>query len=113
MMAPMTHDGFTRRASTVGEVHVVALQGELDMDTAAGLSAWLVEIAGSPVVVDLSELTFIDSSGIAALATAKKRMTAEGNEMILTRPRPNVRRVLEILGLVDWVADWDTKWDAP
>jgi hypothetical protein len=61
-MAPMTHDGFTRYAIKVGEVHIVALRGELDREAAVGLSTWLVEIAGSPVVVDLSELSFMDSS---------------------------------------------------
>ena len=82
------------------------------MDTVEGLSDWLVETAGSPVVVDLSEVTFMDSSGIAALAAARNRKAAEGDELILVRPHPNVQRVLELLGMVDWVRDWDPKWDA-
>ena len=34
----------------VGDVHVVSLGGELDMNSADGLPEWFVEIAGSPVV---------------------------------------------------------------
>ena len=34
------------------------------MSTAAGLVDWLVEISGSKIVIDLSELTFMDSSGM-------------------------------------------------
>ena len=56
---------FSRRATDVGDVHLVTLVGELDMATSAGLTEWLVDLAGSALVIDLSELTFLDSSGIA------------------------------------------------
>jgi anti-anti-sigma factor len=52
---------FSRKATKVGDVHVVALRGEMDLATVADLPDWLVEIAGSPVVVDLSEVAFMDS----------------------------------------------------
>jgi anti-sigma B factor antagonist len=107
----MTEDGFSRRARIVGDVYVVSLLGELDMYTADGLSDWLVETAASPVVVDLSELTFMDSSGIAALAIARNRMEANGGELMLARPQPSVQRVLELVGMVDWLTDWDPKWE--
>ena len=48
----------------MGEVHLVVLRGELDMATAEGLADWLTCIVGLTVVVDLTELTFMDSSGI-------------------------------------------------
>ncbi len=103
----------SRQVTKVGDVHVVVLRGEVDSETAKGLSDWLVEIAGSPVVIDLSELAFIDSSGVATLMIiAKSQMTANDNELILTRPHPIVRRVLEIVGMSGWVRDWDPKWDA-
>ena len=88
----------------------MVLRGELDLDSALGLADWLVEISGSTVVVDLPELTFMDSSGINALVTAKKRIAAKGDDLLLTRPRAVVNRALEIVGLADWVTDWDPKW---
>ena len=94
----------------VGEVHLVALRGELDMATAGGLADWLTCIAGSTVVVDLTELTFMDSSGITALVIARNRMAEDGNELILTRPQPIVRRALEVTGLTSWLVDWDPRW---
>ena len=94
-----------------GDVHVVVFRGELDLASSAGLSDWLVDIAGSPVVVDLSELTFLDSSGISALVIAKNKMTAQSNDPVLTRPHPFVKRVLETVGLADLVKEWDPKWD--
>ena len=98
--------------SKVGDVHVVVLRGELDLNSAEGLADWLVDVAGSAVVVDLSELTFMDSSGINALINADKRMRAQGDDLIITRPQPIVKRTLEIVGLADWPADWNPEWSA-
>ncbi len=103
---------FSRKVTTVGDIHVVSLHGELDMTTAGGLANWLVEISGSTVVVDLSRLTFMDSSGITAMVMARNRMREAGDDLILTRPHRIVRRALEAVGMTDWVADWDPSWAA-
>ena len=66
-----------RQAVKIGDVHVVILRGELDMDSAQGPSDWLVEIAGSPVVLDMSELTFMDSSGIKPSSWPKGALRKE------------------------------------
>jgi anti-sigma B factor antagonist len=94
----------------VGDVHVVRPTGELDMVSADFLTERLVEVAGSTVVVDLSGLSFMDSSGIAALIRAKVRMENDGDSLVVSRPRPNVLRVLEVTGLADWVSDWSPEW---
>ncbi len=103
---------FSRRAADVGDVHVVSLAGELDMATADGLCEWLVDLAGSAVVIDLSELTFLDSSGIASLVRARREIERDGSELKLTRPRHNVERVLDIVGLGPWVTDWEPTWES-
>jgi anti-sigma B factor antagonist len=70
-----------------GDVHVVALQGELDIVSAYRLALALVEGAGSTVVVDLSGLTFIDSSGISALVMASNRiLPTDGASWCLRNP---------------------------
>lgn len=93
-------------------VHVVALQGELDIVSADGLALALVEVAGSTVVVDLSGLTFIDSSGISALVMARNRIRADGRgQLVLTEPRDIVRKAFEIVGLSSWIVDWSSDWD--
>ena len=98
---------FSRSVTNVGDSHIVALRGELDVATAEGLFDWLTEVSGSTVVVDLSELTFMDSSGISVMIQAKN---AFGDSFVITRPRPNIRRVFEITGLSDWLTDWDPEW---
>ncbi len=102
---------FSRRVTDVGDVHLVSLAGELDMATAVGLADWLVSVAGSDVVVDLSGLSFVDSTGIAALAQARGLIEQAGSELRLTRPQRPVERVLEIVGLAGWVDPWQTAWD--
>ena len=82
-----------------GDVHLVSFRGELDIATAEGLSDWLVAVSGSTVVIDMDQLTFMDSTGIATVIQARNRMIENGDRLVRSRPRPNVRRVFEITGL--------------
>lgn len=102
----------TRNLPDLPGVHIVALHGELDIASADGLADALVEAAGSAVVVDLSGLTFMDSSGIAALVFARSRILAKGlGEFVVTRPREIVRKTLEIVGLDAWIVEWSPEWN--
>jgi anti-anti-sigma factor len=89
---------------------VVALSGELDASTARGLAEQLFGEPGSLVVVDLSRLTFIDSSGLGAIHAARRRMTESGGTLVLCRPNPMVSLVLEVTGLDQWVVHWEPRW---
>lgn len=94
------------------DVHIVALQGELDIASADGVADAIVEVDGSTVVVDLSGLTFMDSTGISALVVARRRILAEGQgQLVVTRPSNIVRTALEIVGLSGWIVEWSTDWD--
>jgi anti-anti-sigma factor len=101
---------FSREVMDVDGVHLVTLAGELDIATAEGLADWLIAVSGSAVVVDLSGLTFMDSSGIAALVIARNHIEKSGNELILTRPTPIVERALVATGLAGWLTPWDARW---
>lgn len=94
----MTSD-FAFEAMHGDGVHVITLHGDLDMANAARVRDLLVGVAGSTVVVDLANLEFLDSSGIAALLGARTRILASGNEFQLRGARGIVRRVLEMTGL--------------
>ena len=84
--------------------HVVTLSGELDLLGAPRLSVLLSEVMRSGtggLVVDLTDLEFIDSTGIATLLNALRRLTRQSRRMaIVVRPGP-VRRALEIARLLD------------
>jgi anti-sigma B factor antagonist len=90
---------------------VVALHGELDIASADGLADAFVEVAGPTVVVDLSDLTFMDSTGIGALVVARNRVVSKGlGRVVVTRPTTIVRKALEIMGLDAWIVDWSPDW---
>lgn len=55
--------------------------------------------AGHDLVIDVSELTFIDAAGLRTLAKAADRMRRDGRRLRLDRPNRHVRRLLLLLGL--------------
>ncbi|HLI24462.1 MAG TPA: STAS domain-containing protein [Acidimicrobiales bacterium] len=77
------------------------LSGELDALNAARLRTVLTEDADDDrdVVIDLSHLDFIDSSGIGVLVGALKRFEASGRRLVLRSPTPALRRVFDMTGL--------------
>jgi anti-anti-sigma factor len=89
---------------------VFALRGELDACTSRGLVEHLTGPPGSVVVVDLYQLTFVDSSGLGALHAARQKAIQNGGTLVVCRPTPMVNRVLQITGLDMWVTDWDQEW---
>jgi anti-sigma B factor antagonist len=87
-----------------GGVRVVVVRGELDLGTAPELEGPLAEAVGAdePLLVDLSECDFIDSTGIAMIVRAWQQL-ANGDggseRMAICSANEQVRRVLEITGL--------------
>ena len=80
---------FSFTSRDVPGIHMVALHGELDIASVNGLADALVKVAGSTVVVDLSGLTFMDSTGIGTLVVARNRILAKGlGQLVVTRPTP-------------------------
>jgi len=82
---------------------VVALRGELDLVDAASVAAAItaVTVCEPDVIVDLAALTFIDSSGVAALAHGRREARRAGGNLVLAAPQQQVRRVLAITRLAD------------
>lgn len=83
----------------VDDVHIVSLHGQLDLANAGQVRDAVIRVAGSTVVVDLTDLRFLDSSGIAALLSARKQILQSGNGFELRGASGIVRRVLEVTGL--------------
>jgi len=71
----------------------VRLAGELDLSNVSSLRAKLGAIDG-PAVVDLSEVTYLDSAALNELALLRRRV----GTVALVVASANVRRTLEIVG---------------
>jgi anti-sigma B factor antagonist len=84
-----------------GLVHV-ALVGELDLSTVAKVQAELRRVeaeAPATVVVDLSKLTFLDSTGLRCIVTADERARDQGRRVVIVRGPDAVQRVFTITRL--------------
>jgi anti-sigma B factor antagonist len=77
------------------------LRGELDLSTAPTLSTCLESIdhRSKLVTVDMAAVTFLDSSGIAALVKHDSRFRAELRHLQIANPSERVLRVLELAGV--------------
>ena len=83
------------------DLTLLRLAGELDLYTAPRLQEHLrTAMAGDgDVVIDLSELTFIDSTGLGDLARTHRQLEAQSRRLVLRSPTAMVFRVLDISGL--------------
>jgi anti-anti-sigma factor len=81
---------------------VIHLKGELDIATVDDLRNDLRQARrshGEHVILDLTDLEFMDSQGLSVIVNCHKSVTAAGGSLALVAPRPIVRRTLEITGL--------------
>jgi anti-sigma B factor antagonist len=82
-------------------VVVVHLAGELDLYNSAEVGAALADAgdgSAAAVVVDLGEVSFVDSTALGTLVEAKKNLP-DGVRFALAAPTADVRRALEVSGL--------------
>lgn len=79
----------------------LVITGEVDLACADELRAQLRAITSTPQstgVVDLSGVTFLDSSGLGVLIAAKKLAVARDADLALSDPSPACRNLLEVSG---------------
>ena len=80
------------------------LKGELDVANAEHLERELRRVESSDaltIVLDLSDLQFIDSTGVRMLFLAHARSLADSNRLALLRGPKTVQRVFELTGIHD------------
>jgi anti-anti-sigma factor len=81
----------------------VELHGEHDISTSERLSSTLEDATrvdgGADVVVDLSDVSFMDASTIGALVVARNRLLALSRSLTVRAPSSAARRLLDLCGL--------------
>jgi len=80
----------------------VAVRGEVDVYTAPRLREQLYGVVADNVprvVLDLSAMTFIDSTGLGVIVGTLKRLREAGGDLVIRSPTRSTRKVLEITGL--------------
>jgi anti-sigma B factor antagonist len=93
----------------------LALQGELDTATAeefdAALQEALIDTDGA-FLLDLSDVTFMDSGGVNALLRARALLGREERALGLICPPGAVRRVLDVIGVTELFTIFAARDDA-
>jgi anti-sigma B factor antagonist len=90
--------------SRVDGYELLAVEGELDIATAPRMIAALNEAFADlklPLVVDLSSVDFMDSTGLALLMNAYRRVRRRGQGFAIVCPGGPISRVFEIADMVE------------
>jgi anti-anti-sigma factor len=93
---------FTTRVTENQACTLVAVTGELDMNTAPELHdvlAAAIDAREVNLVLDLADLRFCDSAGLAVLVGAHNRLDADGRRLVVAAPTAAVARVLDLSGV--------------
>lgn len=104
LLAVVTADGTTSH---------IRVAGELDIATADlfdGVITRQIAAGHLDVQLDLSELSFCDTSGLRAVLRGSRRLAAAGGQLILHHPTPSLVRVAELAG---WASDLSLAGDSP
>ena len=81
---------------------VVVLRGEFDLTGVEDFRRTILAIEHENIVLDVRDITFANSSAIAALLWSQRRVPASGGSMRIAGPwRPNVKRVLELTDVLE------------
>lgn len=92
------------RSERRGTDHVLAVSGELDLGHAHTVEAELRAAEATDatqIILDLSGLDFIDSTGLRMIITANARSRADRHRLRLVRGPPQVQRLFEITATTD------------
>ena len=94
--------GMSLAAQTAGGITIAELTGELDIASAPALRDQLLSLlrpGSSRLVIDLSQVSFCDASGLAVLVNTGRRARLLGGFLRLAAVSPQAGRVLNITGL--------------
>jgi anti-sigma B factor antagonist len=104
-LAPQwTRPYFVVQDSVCDGHHTLALSGELDLAEAAGLESMITRLCGDGlkgISLDLSRLTFMDSSGLQAVLHAQQLCREHGYDFLVAPGDGQVLRLFEIAGVID------------
>lgn len=88
--------------------------GELDHHSARQAMDEIIEAVDSTIprelLLDMSKLSFMDSSGIAVIIKTNRRIAELGGKMLIVSPQPQPQKVIEAAG-IDRLIEIHSKWE--
>lgn len=99
-----------------GDLAVVTVGGEVDLDTASQLSDHAlaaVRDVSPHVLLDLAQVTFMDSTGLKVLLSIHQRSELAGGSFAVAGASRSVRKILSLTGLDQTFTIYDSVAEAP
>ena len=106
---------FTTRAESSGDSVVVHVEGDIDVATSDRLSDDMAELVdtGPNLILDLTDVPFMDTVGISALLAARNALVDHGGSFAVRNPSSSVRRALDVTGLAALLIESAEREDRP
>ena len=94
---------FSTEVNATDEATVIHVRGEIDMATAGRLRDVIEPHMGpkQKIILDLSEVDFMDSACLKVLVQARGQLTENGGSLILSNPSKAAHRLLTVAGAND------------
>jgi anti-anti-sigma factor len=89
---------FAIEEERAGAAIAIRLTGEVDVAAAAAVRARVDAAAAGPLVLELSAVTFVDSSGLRELLRARMECDRRGGRLVLAGVPPTVARLFDLTG---------------
>jgi anti-sigma B factor antagonist len=98
---------------SLDDARLVRARGEVDMSSVGALEAQLSADGPTTTLLDLSGISFMDSTGLHALLDATRAADEHGGRLFVVRPSPQVLRLFEVSGTLDMLRVVTSDWPAP
>ncbi|WBQ03154.1 STAS domain-containing protein [Kribbella sp. CA-293567] len=106
-------DVLSIRTGDSGSYVTLEVAGDLDLESTPAMTAGLKAVLGPrPVLVDLSRVEFLDSTGLGVLVGAHREAAAEGGALLLVAAGPRLQKIFKITKLHKVFALHDTMEEA-
>lgn len=103
----------TIEQSSESDFTVLAVAGEIDLATAPQLETQVANVDPTgKVMIDLSEVTFMDSTGLRVLISAHERASDGGGKLAIVAGEGAVTKLLAITGVDGWLNVYDSRSSA-
>jgi anti-sigma B factor antagonist len=103
------------QSRSINNVTLLAISGRVDISNAPTLKQKLMQVSSQQptnVVVNLENVSFMDSSGLAALVQGMRRCREYGGDLLLCSPQKPVRMVFELTRLDKALLIFENESDA-
>jgi anti-anti-sigma factor len=101
-----------RYEGVAGDQRILLLRGPLTMETSSQFERAVRSENAETMILDLTDVPYIDSVGLGALVTTYVSHQKTGRCLVLTGVKPRVRKILEVTNVHKFFMTFPTTWEA-